>query len=456
MGTMWHVNSELEALCQSIDTAELGRRIRRARRAAGLTQSEVAGEDVSTAYISRIEDGQRRPDLRLVERMAARMGVPVEELLLGMSADELRELQYLVDQAELELVSGDAATALASANRALGALVGARGTQPRRAARRVRAAALEAVGDVDAAIDELQDLAGDPTPDAAWLKGLIALSRCYREKGDLDRAIAVGADAADTIARLGISATTEAIQLTVTVAFAHMYRGDEAHALRLCKRAIADAEELDLPIAKASAYWNASIIQARRGAMDQAIFLAMEALALFEEGDDVRNIARLRAQVGLLKLLTDPPDAFGSLEILSRAERELAWSPATAFDRANVLETSSRAYFLLGNHEQALEQLRRCAETAPVDSPRLQACSFALRGRIAAAENRIDEARLHYQAAALTLTGMGADHDAAQLWFDLGALLADIGDVDDARDAFKRAAVSKGLRPTPIRSVPLG
>src|SRR5207302_2015540 len=45
------------------DLNELGKRIRERRLACGLTQGQVAGEDISIAYVSRIEAGTRRPDL---------------------------------------------------------------------------------------------------------------------------------------------------------------------------------------------------------------------------------------------------------------------------------------------------------------------------------------------------------------------------------------------------------
>ena len=42
------------------------------------------------------------------------------------------------------------------------------------------------------------------------------------------------------------------------------------------------------------------------------------------------------------------------------------------------------------------------------------------------------------------LTGVGADRDAAQLWFELADLLEDVGDLDAARDAYRSAAASTG------------
>ena len=41
--------------------------------------------------------------------------------------------------------------------------------------------------------------------------------------------------------------------------------------------------------------------------------------------------------------------------------------------------------------------------------------------------------------------GAGADRQAAQLWFELGGLLEEIGAADEAMDAYRRAAASTGL-----------
>src|SRR3954465_1955149 len=75
------VDMHYAELSRTIDAAELGRRIRHARGAAGLTQSPLAGADASAAYVSRIEAGQRRPEAGLLERMATRLDVGLEQLL---------------------------------------------------------------------------------------------------------------------------------------------------------------------------------------------------------------------------------------------------------------------------------------------------------------------------------------------------------------------------------------
>lgn len=362
-------------------------------------------------------------------------------------SEELRELQVLVDQAELAAASGDPRTALITADRALVRLGDAEPADLRRAARRVKASAFEGIGDFGAAIAELEDLVRTPYADAAWLKDLVALSRCHRDTGDFARAIAVGEDAVPVIAGLGIDGMTEAIQLTVTVAAAYLTRGDVAHARRLCKRAVETAEKHGSALGKASAYWNASIIEAECGDPDAALDLARLSMTEFERGDDARNLGRIRGLIADLLLKLDPPDVAEALATLDQADREIAWAPHAALDISRQHLTRAEAFFLLDEYADATEHLRLCIESAPADVPGLRASVLVVEGKIAAAEGRTDDARQAYQAATQVLTSVGADRPAAQLWLDLGNLLSDIGETDAAHDAFRRAAASNNLRP---------
>ncbi len=83
----------------------------------------------------------------------------------------------------------------------------------------------------------------------------------------------------------------------------------------------------------------------------------------------------------------------------------------------------------------------------------MRSSALVLQGQVAAAEGRVPDARQLYLQAVQTLSGIGADREAAQLWFDLGGLLSEVGDSEGALDAFKRAAASTGLTsPAAIRS----
>jgi tetratricopeptide (TPR) repeat protein len=439
------VDVNLAELSRSIDPATLGRRIRNARVAAGLTQTEAAGGAASTAYISRIEAGQRRPDLKLLGKLAERLGTSVEELLVGITRDQRAELQLELDHAELELAGGDGAAAIEQLGALLGQLPDAGIAELERPARFLRAFALESVGDLDGAILELAELTGGPPYDLVWIRGLIGLSRCYREAGDLGMAIDVGERASTVIDEHGLSGVNEALQLTLTMAAAYFERGDTGHAVRLCKQTVTRAEELDSATARGSAYWNASIMRARQGSVAEAIPLARKAIALFEQDSDNRNLARLRSQLGAMQLRLDPPEAEAAKDALERAAREMDWSSASAIDKADNQLSLARANLILGNKELAAEQLESSQAIAREQAPLVAAEALVLQGQIAADEGRAADAGSCYRQAIHLLSSVGADRRAAELWFELGGLLQQVGDADAALDAFRRAAASTGL-----------
>jgi transcriptional regulator with XRE-family HTH domain len=447
------VRPDLIELSKTVDAGALGARLRSARLRAGLTQSQVAGSDLSTAYVSRIEAGQRRPDPTLLEAMAARLDVPVEELLVGASPDRIAELRLALDLAHLSLAGGDAVQARARADAVLAELDDVGGLPDlRRQAADVRAFALEANGDLDAAILALEERVGAEPFDLAWLEAMTALSRCYRESGDLVAAVEVGDRAAGYIAEHQLDGLSEAVALTLTVAAAHFERGDVAHASRLCQRALAQADEHGSAESKAAAYWNASVMESKAGHPEVALDLASKALGIFEAGEDGRNLARLRTQVGILQLRMDPPEPRSALAVLTQAQAELGLSSASRADRADNLLAQARAHFLLEHHERTDELIAATLEEAGGRTPLVAADARLLQGQVLAGHGAVGEAARAYREAILLLSGVGADRGAAQTWFELGGLLDGLGDQAGALDAFRRAAASTGLVSTRTRS----
>src|SRR5881394_1126741 len=80
--------------------ARLGERLRQLRVAAGLTQSDLAGERFSKEYVSQIERGKTRPTRETVEWLAARLGVDPGFLERGVSADERSRVEAMLARAE--------------------------------------------------------------------------------------------------------------------------------------------------------------------------------------------------------------------------------------------------------------------------------------------------------------------------------------------------------------------
>src|SRR5918994_6477889 len=91
---------------QHIDNpSAVGRRLRRSREEAGLSQRALSFPGCTPAYISRIEAGQRIPSLQLLREMAKRIGVDVEYLARGDAASAA--VTDPLAEAELELRLGD-------------------------------------------------------------------------------------------------------------------------------------------------------------------------------------------------------------------------------------------------------------------------------------------------------------------------------------------------------------
>ena len=436
---------------RTIDAALLGERIRTVRQRTGLTQAQVAGDSVSVGYVSRIESGQRRPDTELLAGIAERLDVTVDELLLGVAPDRIAELRLQLDHAELSLATGSPEKALESVSRILVDPAIEDLAELRRSVGYIHARALEATGDLQAAILVLEDLTELSPPDLEWIDGVAALSRCYRESGELGRAIEVGTQGMRRIEELGLDGLDESIRLSLAVAAAYYEQGDAAYAARLCRRGIERAEAVGSPVAKAMAYWNSSAIESMRGNASTALPMARRALAVIEASEDARSAARLRTQMGILQLQLDPPEPQEALDVLTHAAEELGFTGAGTADLADNQLGQARAMFLLGDIDGARLLAGNTGIEISSSMPLLAADAHALLGQIAVHEDALDTARGHFQQAVLLLSGMGADRAAAQLWFELAGLFESVGESAAALDAYRRAAAATGLVAPPAR-----
>ena len=430
---------------QSIDPVVLGRRVRVARLAAGMTQSQLGGDDATVSYVSRIESGQRRPDGRLLVKLAARLDLTVESLLARPGDDHEAVLRIEIDFSELSLETGEAFAALQRLDVALSARLDQAPRELTLRARVLRARALEALGEIDESVAAWEGLlAEDPHGTHALTCG-IALSRCYREAGDLGRAISVGEGLLLDLSERGLGGSDEAVQLAVTVAAAYFHRGDMHYAVRLCKEAIRAAESTGSARARASAYWNASVMEHEQGLVAAAVPLAEKALALLGASRDDRNLARLRSQLGIMQIQLDPPALDEAARNLHDAEAAMIGSSASVVDMVRNRIAIARAQLMGGEAGFARDTAHQSYLATKEVAPALAADALALEGQAAAAEGDDDAARALYKEAVFLLTGVGADRFAGQMWIELGALLESVGEVEASRDAYRSAAAAAGL-----------
>jgi len=82
----------------------LGERVRQLRVAAGLTQTDLAGDRFSKEYVSQIERGKTRPTRETLEWLAGRLETDTEYLEHGLSRAETERLEADVRTAAQRLV----------------------------------------------------------------------------------------------------------------------------------------------------------------------------------------------------------------------------------------------------------------------------------------------------------------------------------------------------------------
>lgn len=440
------MEAQWRRLAKSIDPMVLGPRIKAARLAVGKTQGELVEGRASGAYLSRVEAGLRRPDPELLEFVAERVGVPVEALLSGASADRRDFLRLEVDYAELELASGSARQALDRVERLRTELGEYSLPDLTRAADMVAAKAQEALGSLTSAIEAYRRLAQD----AAGLEAIeiaIALSRCLRESGQTRRAIETGEAVLARLGEVGLAGSPEAVQLALTVAAAYFEHGDRVEALELCQAAVAAAEELGSDQAAAAAYWNASVIESHTGQVARAVGYAQRALALMAAAGSARHLARLRSQLGTIRLRLDPPQVEQALADLEEAGREMEACDATRAERLRNRMNQAHARLLRGDVEEVagvVAEAQAVAQAARAEVPRLAGEAEILAGRAQVTTGDVGAAEQSFRRAVLALTAAGADRTIGQVWFELAGYLQHVGAHAEALAAYRAAGVAAG------------
>lgn len=87
----------------SVRKETIGQRVRRLRKARGLSQKQLATKGLSYAYVSRIESGERNPSVKTMRILARQLGVSLEHLETGALVPAIAERELRLSDAELEL-----------------------------------------------------------------------------------------------------------------------------------------------------------------------------------------------------------------------------------------------------------------------------------------------------------------------------------------------------------------
>ena len=415
----------------------VGERVRALRVAAGLTQTELAGERFSKEYVSQIERGKTRPTADTVAWLAERLGVDDQYLQHGVSADVRTRVEAKLAQAE----------ALSEAHR------------DREAVEAFRAVRAE-TGALGSAELELRALAGEgwALQELGAAQEAIAVLQEARELTELPRVLRHrprrrplparrAAATASRASRRRSALLDQALELAERsgmpcdvlrariLAWRSRCRRRQAR-LRGSprgRRAVARARARRWTIRASSP----APTSRRRGSPRRpatgclARQYALQAREIYAELNDARNTGRLMLNLGGLQLLLGHPEQ--AIEHLTTSFA-LAVESGSQPDAAQALGSLAAVHEHLGDHEAADEHARKALALLEGREDFLDEIgqSNLVLGRSLLERGRLDEAEECFRAADAAFEQMSSIAHRTGAWVALGDLAERRGDAGEA------------------------
>lgn len=410
------------------DAHEVGRRLKEARLAAGLSQRGLAFEGCSPAYISRLEAGERVPSLQLLRKIAAKLGADENYLATGVQMERARP-QLLVD-ANIALRLDDLATAEELFGQAW------KSGDPR-----ARAEALGGLGrlafrrgDPLGAISSIEEaFEADPSL-RRTAPGLVdTLGRAYATSGQPEAAIGIFARARDE-ARERDDALAER-RFGVLLASSLIDSGSYGRAEEVLGASLARLGDEDDPTARARALWSQSRLHSLKGEQDTAALYARRTLDLLELTEDTQYRARAYHLLGSIELERGRPAE--ALENVRKAIDIVGDSTGTV-EQAQFRLEQARALAQLGEHERAAAEATTIAALLQDVDPHDAARCYVLIGDVFADLGDRARALELYELGAGLLGEQRSVH-ASLAYERLAKLLEEEGRTEEALQALKRA-----------------
>jgi tetratricopeptide (TPR) repeat protein len=421
----------------------IGERLRQLRVAAGLTQTDLAGERFSKEYISQIERGKTRPTAETIEWLAARLGVDSGFLASGVSADARAKAETILARADALAQEHRFEEAIEEYTRSLPAVLGTGAPELRVRTLNGEAMARAQSGDVQAALALLAEsralVEGESFTDVDRADVLYRLGVCRYKLSSIATAIALFNEALALADRSGLPC--DELRLNVFAWRSRCYRRqrDYEGAKEDVERALELAEALRDARALAPVYFQASMLAERDGHWVLARTYAEKAKEHYEEVADRGNVGRLLNNLGAMDFLLGSPE-----EAIERFKQ--AYAIALEVDRdedaAGAVSSLAQVHLRTGDSVRAEEQARHALEIIGERDDMLDQIGNArlVLGRALLEQERLDEAEEAFVASEDAFAKLSSVSHRAAAWIAQGDLASKRGDERRAAVLYRRAA----------------
>jgi transcriptional regulator with XRE-family HTH domain/predicted negative regulator of RcsB-dependent stress response len=414
---------------------EFGPKLRELRERAGLTQYELAEGIAASSFISLLEAGKRKPKSDLIIKLALRLGIPVEELVIDQSVQE-RELN--LNTAKVALSSGDLEVAEDFAHQVL--KFGPIGLQDA-ASLSASVVLLQANvrrGLFEGVLDELEQLFKDYPKAAPDLRSRIAneiIRVCFRS-GNL--ALGVQRGEALLMEYATVWPEIEIVELMVQLAACHYHRGDTPRATEIIGRALKLAEKCKSPKALVQSHWQASTLASHLGDLTLALSHISQAIHWSKLAELHQVLPILNDNAAKWMLDMPNPDLDRIHDLAESAYLDLA-SQNNPRSAAYTCITLSEVEMRKGNFDKALMYVRKGLAELPPEIPGPKASLFSQEAKILFRLGKVDESFSQLDRAMEHMRTMPPDRELATHWGEIARVFVDMDHKDLAIYAYEQA-----------------
>ena len=422
--------------------ATLGQRMREARVARGLTQSELADNRFSKQYVSQLERDQLRPTGETLAWLAERLQIDQSYLATGVDGRQRERVESVVVRAEAAVEAHDYAEAIELLGEIDGPFPGDSAADLELRALLAESWARMYIGEMRGALPLLsraREIVEDPVfSDVDRAEVLFRLGCCRYRLTSVSTALALFTEALELAERSGIPCDRLRSRIFGWRSRCYRRQRDWEAALEDVERALELAEALDDPRGTADAYFLGALVAERRGQWVAARSYAEKAKKLYEQIDDRANTGKLLTTLGGLTFLLGKPDE--SIPFFKQAFA-VALEVGSDADAAQAVSSLAQVHLRTGQVELAEEQARHALEllAGRVDFIDEIGNAQLVLGRSLLEQGKLEEAAEKFGAAETSFDQLSSASHKAAAWTAQAELAVERGDRDAAINLYQQA-----------------